>query len=90
MELAKHGTVGILEKDIQQYRIDTHQHVLSFVSKVRQGIAVHPDKIIQQRQNQDFQKCLRYPDKPFHIFIGAPAQLFHNSSAHPSYFHSES
>ena len=83
VKLTEHGAVGIQEQGVQEHGIYAHENVLALIGKVCQIVAIHPDNIVRQREDGDFQQRLRHPDKALHILKSAPAQFFHSISTHP-------
>ena len=83
MELPEHGAFGVQEQGVQEHSVHAHQNIFALVGKVFQIVALHPDKIIGQREDDDFQQSFRHPDEALHILKSTAAQLFHAMSTHP-------
>ena len=77
VQLAKHDAVGIQEKYIQQNSVNSHQNIFAHIHIHSVGICISPHKIIQQRHNDNFQQCLRRPDKSLGILICTSAHFPH-------------
>ena len=81
VELPEQRAVGVQEHDIQQRRIDPHQHIFALIGeivhKIFDFVSLAERAVIQQGHDHYFQQRFRRPDKPLGILICAAAQLSH-------------
>ena len=77
VKLPEQRAVGVQKQDIQQRRIDTHQHIFALVRKLSDFVSLSERAVIQQGHNHHFQQRFRRPDKSLGVLICAAAQLSH-------------
>ena len=77
VKLPEQRAVGVQKQDIQQRRIDAHQHIFALVRKMFDFVSLAERAVIQQGHDHYFQQRFRRPDKSLGVLIRAAAQLSH-------------